>query len=258
MHIYLSYFAMRLKSQMQYKGSFLLAAFGQFLTSFASFFSVMFVFDKINRVDDFSFEEVLLCFAVVMLAFSIGEMFGGGLAVFPGLLSNGSFDRIMVRPRSIILQVLAPNVDFTRLGLIIQALLVMIYAIEKSAIHWTGIKIFLLLMMILCGSIVFFAIFLMTASFSFFTIESMEFLTVFTYGARKFGKYPFSIYGKGILKFLTFVIPLALFQYYPLLYLIDRANSFVYVLCPIFSLLFLIPAYGLFRFGIHKFKSTGS
>ena len=37
-------------------------------------------------------------------------------------------------------------------------------------------------------------------------------MNIFTYGAREFGKYPFSVYGSGILKVLTFVIPLALFS----------------------------------------------
>ncbi len=254
----MNYFGMQLKSQMQYKASFLLATFGQFLTAFASFFSIAFLFGRIDRMDDFSFQEVLLCFSVVMLSFSIGELFGGGLASFSRILGDGSFDRIMVRPRSILMQVLAPNTDFTRLGLTVQAVIVLAYAARTSGIRWTVDKVFVLALMIICGSIVFFALFLMTASFSFFLIESMDFLTVFTYGSRKFGQYPFSVYGKEILKVLTFMVPLALFQYYPLLYLIDRKAGLFYVLCPLLSLLFMIPSYALYRVGIRKFKSTGS
>lgn len=258
MKLFISYFAMNLKSQMQYKASFLLATFGQFITAFASFFSISFIFQSGDSIQNFSFNEVMLCFAVIMLSFSIGQFFGGGLATFPRMLGDGSFDRIMVRPRSIILQVLAPNADFTRLGLIVQAIIVLIYATSSIELQWTPMKILLLLLMVICGSAVFFGIFLMNASFAFFTVESMEFFNVFTYGARKFGKYPFAVYGKGVLYFLTFVIPLALFQYYPLLYLIDQKQSIFYVICPLLSLLFLLPVYGLYKFGIRKFKSTGS
>lgn len=249
---------MQLKSQMQYKASFLLATFGQFLTAFSSFFSIAFLFGRIERVDDFSFQEVLLCFAVVMLSFSIGELFGGGLASFSRILGDGSFDRIMVRPRSVLMQVLAPNTDFTRLGLTAQAAIVLVYAAGTGGIRWTAAKLFVLALMVICGSIVFFSLFLMTASFSFFLIESMDFLTVFTYGSRRFGQYPFSVYGKGILRVLTFVVPLALFQYYPLLYLIDRRTGLFYMLCPLLSLLFVIPSYALYRLGIRRFQSTGS
>lgn len=258
MKLYLNLIAVNLKSQMQYKVSFLLSTVGQFITAFTAFFGLYFIFSRINTVDDFTYQQVLLCFAVVMMAFSLGEMVGGGLAVFPRMLGNGEFDRALVRPRNIILQVLMPNMDFTRLGLLIQAILVLCYAIPISGIAWTWEKILTLSLMILCGSALFFALFLINAACSFFTIEGMEFMNIFTYGARQFGRYPFSVYGNGVLKFLTFVIPMALFQYYPLLYLLDREQSMLFVFLPVIALIFLIPSYGFFTFGLSRFKSTGS
>ncbi|MDP4146700.1 MAG: ABC-2 family transporter protein [Bacillota bacterium] len=258
MKMYLNLIALNLKSQMQYKISFLLATLGQFITAFTAFFGLYFIFSRINNVDNFTYQQVLLCFAVVMMAFSLGEMFGGGLAVFPRMLGNGEFDRAIVRPRNIILQVIMPNMDFTRLGLLIQAVVVLCYAIPISGIAWTFEKILTLCLMILCGGALFFGLFLINAACSFFTTEGLEFMNIFTYGARQFGRYPFSVYGNGVLKFLTFVIPLALFQYYPLLYLLDREQNSVFMFLPVISLLFLIPSYAFFRFGLSRYKSIGS
>lgn len=258
MKLYLNLIALNLKSQMQYKVSFLLATLGQFITAFTSFFGLYFIFSRVKAVDDFTYEQVLLCFAVVMMAFSLGEMFGGGLAVFPRMLGNGEFDRALVRPRNIILQILMPNMDFTRLGLLVQAVIVLCYAIPISGISWTWEKILTLFLMILCGSALFFGLFLINAACAFFTIEGLEFLNLFTYGARQYGRYPFSVYGNGVLKFLTFVIPLALIQYYPLLYLLGRERNILFMFLPILALLFLIPSYVFFRFGLSQYKSTGS
>ena len=119
MKLYMNLVAMNLKSQMQYRVSFLLTTLGQFITAFTSFFGLYFIFSRVNAIDDFNYNQVFLCFAVVMMAFAIGEMFGGGLAVFPRIMGNGEFDRALVRPRNIILQILVPNMDFTRLGLLI-------------------------------------------------------------------------------------------------------------------------------------------
>ena len=83
-------------------------------------------------------------------------------------------------------------------------------------------------------------------------------MNVLTDGGREFGSYPYSIYGDGILKFLTYVVPLALFHYYPLLYLLGVKKSILYMLAPLFSLLFLVPAYAFWRYGLHRYKSTGS
>jgi ABC-2 type transport system permease protein len=54
------------------------------------------------------------------------------------------------------------------------------------------------------------------------------------------------------------VIPLALFQYYPLLYLLDMEQSVLYMLAPVFGLLFFVPGYAFFRFGLSRYKSIGS
>ena len=258
MRLYIKFFIMHLKSQTQYRVSFFLTAFGQFLVSFTAFLGIYFMFTRFNTVEGFAFEQTLLCFSVVLTAFSAAEMFGRGFDLFPRMISNGEFDRALVRPRNIIFQVLASKMDFTRLGRFIQAVLVFCYAVPNSGVVWTWDKILTLCLMVICGSLVFFGLFVVYAAFSFFTIEGLEFMNVLTDGGREFGRYPFSVYGKNILMFLTFVIPLALFQYYPLLYLLNIEQSAVFIFIPLAGLLFLLPSYGFFRIGLHRYKSTGS
>ena len=83
-------------------------------------------------------------------------------------------------------------------------------------------------------------------------------MNILTHGGNAFGKYPFSVYGRGILRFLTFVVPLALFQYYPLLYLLDLERSVLFMLTPLIGALFLLPCYAIFHLGLRRYKSTGS
>ncbi|MCL1914936.1 MAG: ABC-2 family transporter protein [Eubacteriaceae bacterium] len=258
MRLYFKFFDMHLKSQMQYKASFFLTTLGQFLVSSTTFLGINFMFSRFNIVEDFAYEQALLCFAVILMAFSIAEMLGRGFDLFPRMISNGEFDRALARPRNIIFQVLVAKMDFTRLGRLFQAILVFIYAIPNCGIIWTWDKITTLSLMIVCGSLVFFGLFLVYAAFSFFTIEGLEFMNIFTDGGKEFGRYPFSVYGKNILRFLTFVVPLALFQYYPLLYLLDREQSAFFMFIPLIGVLFLLPSYAFFRIGLRRYISTGS
>lgn len=258
MKLYWNLFLMNLKSQMQYRMSFFMTVLGQFLTAFASFFSLAFIFERIDAVDGFTYGQMFLCFAVVVSAFSVGELFGGGLAAFSRILGDGSFDRALVRPRPVLLQILVPNFDFTRLGLLVQAAVVLCWAVPASGVAWTVPKALALVLMIVCGAVVFFAMFLLKAACTFFTTESVQFLDIFTYGARQFGRYPFSVYGKQVLWVLTFVVPLALFQYYPLLYLVGRSSAAWLMLLPLAAALVLVPCLLLFRFGVKRYKSTGS
>jgi len=256
--LYLKFISMHIKSQMQYKVSFLLTTLGQFLVSFSALLGVYFMFSRFNVVDGFTFEQALLCFAVILMSFSIAEMLGRGFDVFPQMIGNGEFDRALTRPRSVIFQVLAWKMDFSRLGRLAQAVIIFCYAIPESGVNWTADKILTLCLMVVCGSLIFFALFIIYAAFSFFTIEGLEFMNILTDGAREFGRYPFSVYGKNILKFLTYVVPLALFQYYPLLYILEIKTNIFYMFTPVIGLLFFIPSYAFFRFGLSKYKSTGS
>jgi len=258
MRLYLKYFAMHLKGQMQYKLSFFMTALGQFLVSFTAFLGLYFMFSIFNSVDGFTYGQVLICFASVLMAFALGEIFGRGFDMFPRMLGNGEFDRALVRPRNIVFQILAWKLEFTRLGRLAQTEIVLCWAVPNCGVAWTGDKIVTLCLMIICGSIVFLGLFIVYAAFSFFTVEGLEFMNIVTDGGREFGRYPFSIYGQGVLRFLTFVIPLALIQYYPLLYLLDMKQDIFYMLTPLIGLLFLIPSYIFFRFGLSRYKSTGS
>lgn len=243
---------------MQYKTTFILNIFGRIIMSFATVAGVLFMFTRFNEVEGFTLSQTLLCTSVVTMAFSVAEVFARGFDIFPRLLGNGEFDRVLVRPRGIIFQVLASHIEFLRLGIFIQALAVLCYAIPNSGVTWTPDKILTLFLMICCGAIVFFGLYIVYASFAFFTTEGLEFMNILTYGGREFGRYPYSIYGGGILKFLTYVIPLALFQYYPLLYLLGRDPRVLYMFTPLIALLFIIPCYGFFRIGLRHYKSTGS
>jgi len=258
LRLYGSFFLMHLKSQMQYKTTFFLTTLGNFMTSFASLLGIWFMFERFNVVEGFTFNEILICFAAVLMAFSLAELFARGFDTFPTILGNGEFDRALVRPRNIIFLVLATKTEFTRIGRLIQAAVVFVYAIPHCGIVWTWDKAVTLVLMVFCGMLLFFGLFLVYAAFSFFTVEGLEFMNILTDGGREFGRYPFAVYGDQVLKFLTYVIPLALIQYYPLLYLLGRSQRVVHMLAPLGALLFLFPCYAFFRFGLSRYRSTGS
>lgn len=258
MKLYLKYASIILKSQMQYRASFIMSAIGQLLVSFTAFLGVFFMFSRFNSVNGFTFPEVLLCFSVVLTSFSLAECFVRGFDAFSGIISNGEFDRIMVRPRNEILQVLASRIEFSRIGRLLQALVMFAYAIAASGVAWNFEKVLTLIFMLASGFVVFSGLFIIYASLCFFTIEGLEFMNIFTDGGREFGRYPFSVYGEGVLKLLTYVIPLALFQYYPFLYLIGRSHQAFYMFLPLAGMLFIIPCLILWRIGVRHYKSTGS
>lgn len=243
---------------MQYKTSFFLTAVGQFLISFNVFLGIFFMFQRFSKVEGFTYNEVLLCYAVILLEFSLAEMVARGFDTFSGMVRSGDFDRILVRPQNEIIQVLGSKFELTRIGRMLQAVIMFVYGIMKSDVVWTFPKICTIVFMLIGGTAVFWALFLIYAALCFFTLDGLEFMNVFTDGAREFGKYPIGIYGKKMLLFTTFVIPYALIQYYPLLYILGRRGSIIYMLLPLAACWFFIPALLLWKFGVRHYKSSGS
>jgi len=102
--LYGKYFAIHLKSAMQFKGSFFTSLIAQFLTSFSVFLGISFMFQRFHRVADFTYEQVLLCYGIMLMGFSMAQLFASGFKVFDSMIANGEFDRILCRPRNEIFQ----------------------------------------------------------------------------------------------------------------------------------------------------------
>jgi ABC-2 type transport system permease protein len=258
MKLYCKFFGIHLKGAMQYKVSFLLTLIGHFLLTFNVFLGIYFLMERFHTVKDYSFSEVILCYAVVLMSYSLAEMFMRGFDMFAQTLGNGEFDRILLRPRSSILLVVSGKIEFTRLGRVLQAIVMFFYGIYASGITWDVKKVITLFLMVFAGSVIFGCLFIIYAGICFFTLEGLEFMNVLTDGAREYGKYPMDIYGKGVLRFCTYLVPYTLFQYYPFLYLTGRSDQEWFIILPIVGCLFIIPSYLLWRFGVRHYKSTGS
>ena len=161
-HLYVHYVSIQVKSKMQYKASFFLSAMGQFLVSFNVFLGMLFLFMRFSAVAGFTYSQVLLCFSIFLMEFSLAECVGRGFDTFSTMVRKGEFDRVMVRPRGLVLQVLGSRFELTRFGRMLQALVMFVYGVTKSGIRWNGAKVMTVAFMLAGGTAVFFGIFLTT------------------------------------------------------------------------------------------------
>jgi ABC-2 type transport system permease protein len=260
MRMFYKYLLILFKSQMQYRTSFLLLTFGQFFIPFSVFAGVYFLFERFGQLKGWDFYEVALCFGIIHMAFAISECLARGFDTFSTLIVNGDFDRLLVRPRNTILQVLGSKFEFTRFGRLVQSLLVLSWAISNIGIDWTLLKIITLLFMISSGVFIFTGIFMLAAAMCFWTIQGLEIANIFTDGGREMAQYPLNIYQKWVSRFFTFVIPFGCVNYLPLLYLLDRTegNEVLYMLSPLAGVLFILPCLLVWRIGVRHYRSTGS
>ena len=258
MKLYLKSLKLHFKSEMEYKGAFIISIISQFLLFFAQIFTVLALFDKFSNIKGFTIYEVLLCYGIITFGFSFCEVFARGIDAFDRFIIDGSFDRFLLRPRSIMLQILCSDANFIKLARLVLSLIVVVISLIKLNISWSFLKIITLMFMLISSVIIFFGIFVLAAAYCFLTVEGLEVRNLLTDGGRHMAQYPIGIFEKGFVFFFTFIIPYAFVNYYPLLYFLGKSKNSLFSLTPLITIIYLIPCLFIFKIGMKKYSSTGS
>ena len=258
MKLYFEVLKMHIKSILEYKKSFIIGFISQFFVFFTYYFIILALFSRFNNIKGFNVYEVLLCFSIIQMGYTINQVFARGIDKFDTLIINGNFDRLLLRPRNLLLQSIMWDIDFVKISRIFQSIIILFIALYKLNISFDIYKIITLILMILSSIVIFFSLFLFMASYCFYTVQGLEIRNLFTDGSKHLAQYPIVIFKKEIMTFFTIIIPFGFVNYYPLLYLLGKTNNILYVFSPLIVFIYVIPSLLLFKFGIKKYTSVGS
>ncbi len=253
-----------LHGQARYPASALLLTLGQFLATGIEVIAVWALFDRFGDVRGWRIGEVALFYGLVNCMFAIADAIGRGFDVLGSeFLRTGAFDRLLLRPRPLALQLMGHDVRISRLGRLLQGVLVLGFATRQAGIAWTPEAIAIALFALAGGVALFLGILVLQGTLSFWTIESLEIVNVLTYGGVEAAQYPLALYERWFRRLLTFVVPLACVAYYPVLAILDKADplgapAWVGFVAPAAGFAFLAAAFGLWRVGLRRYASTGS
>ena len=258
MKCYMRALSLHLKSELEYRTSFIFSFLSQILVFFSYYFVIISLFLRFNNIKGFTMYEVLFCFSIIQFGFAFNEVFARGLDKFDDLIIEGGFDRILLRPKNIIIQILYNESDFVKASRLIQAIIILIISLIKLNIKWNIFKIVCIFLMLLSGILVFFSLFLLAASYCFITVQGLEVRNVFTDGGKHMAQYPIGIFSKGFVYFFTFIIPYAFVNYYPLLFVIGKSDNIYYAFSPLILFIYIIPCIIVFYLGVKRYSSVGS
>jgi ABC-2 type transport system permease protein len=262
--LYLRYMSVSVRSQMQYRASFLMMSVGHLTVTAVEIVGIWALFERFGDLKGWSLPEVALCYSLVNIAFALAEGMGRGFDTFHRQVRSGGFDRILLRPRSAALQVAGQRFLLTRIGRLVQGLAVLVWAVWSLEIPWSLGHTALVFWAIVGGTCLFYGILVLQATSAFWTIEGLEAWNTITYGGIETAQYPLSIYRSWFRKFFTFVVPLACVTYYPALAILGRADPVTgsgrafQVAAPGSGLIVLALSLGIWRLGVRRYHSTGS
>ena len=262
--LYCRMLAISARAQLQYRVSFLLMSVGQFVATGVEALGVWALFDRFGSLSGWTLAQVGVFYGVVNIGFALADALARGFDVFGAqYVKTGQFDRLLLRPRATELQLFGHEITLYRIGRIAQGGLMLGFAVslgEQTLQAWQ----WLLLLWAIVGCVcLFVGLFMLGATLSFWTVESLEVINTFTYGGAETAQYPLSIYTPWFRRFFTFVVPLGCVAYFPVVAALNVVDPLgttraFQMSAPIAGVAYLLVCIGVWRMGVRHYTSTGS
>jgi ABC-2 type transport system permease protein len=196
-------------------------------------------------------------------AFGIADLFIGAIEYVEVEIRSGNFDRLLLRPASPLVQIVADRFSLRRLGKVAEGALVFAIGCGVAGIDWNAGRIAMTALSLLTGATIFSAVWVFTSCLCFWWVEAREAQNAFTYGGGYLAQYPLGIYGSWLRRIFAFAIPIAFVNYFPAVYVLDRPDrlglpAWAPFASPLIAAVSLIVAASMWRFAIRHYRSTGS
>jgi ABC-2 type transport system permease protein len=253
----------QVRSQAQYRASFVVEVIGSVLFAAVDLAGVLVLFRVTRTLGGFDFRAAFLMAAIAGCAFALADLTVGNIERIRFYVRSGLLDAILVRPLGALPQLLAVDVAPRRVGRFVFTAAVLGVAAQLAPVRWTPPRLGLLLLAPLAGAVLFGAVFVASATVAFWWIESGEFGNALTYGGRDFTSYPMTVYGSFFRRLLSYGVGFAFVGYYPALTLLGRRDplglpSWAGWASPLVALVAAAAATLLWKRAIRHYRSTGS
>jgi ABC-2 type transport system permease protein len=263
--LYFRLISIHLRSQLQYRASFLLDVLGQALVTLIGFITLSAVIQRFGTIGGWRLGEIAFLYGLVEVSFATMDMVFSGFdpETFSQHVRRGSFDQLLLRPVNLPLQVFASEFVLRRLGRMAQGAAVFIIGVQLAQVDWTLAKL-LYLPVVYVSTVAFFGgLFVMGAALCFWTVQSSEAINIFTYGGAEMMAYPMHIYAPGLRRIFTYLIPAGLMVYYPALYFLDKPDplglpQLLSFAAPLAGAAVLTFGLAFWRLGVTRYTSTGT
>jgi ABC-2 type transport system permease protein len=262
--LYGRYVAASIRAQMAYPAGLALMTGGSFLVTVVEFIGVWALFGRFGHIAGWRLGEVALFYGLASVTFAIADAVTRGFDIFGSVfVKTGAFDRLLLRPRSAALQLLGYELRLTRVGRLTQGLIVFGVGMAMTHIGFGLGSAAILLFAIAGGVALFSGLFVLQATLSFWTVESLEAVNILTYGGETAAEYPLNVYARWFRDFLLWGVPIGCVTYLPMLAAMGRpdplgAPAWLTPLAPAAGFAFLGAALFTWRFGVRRYTSTGS
>ncbi|MFD8232761.1 ABC transporter permease [Streptomyces sp. NPDC059696] len=254
---------MWVRSSMAYRTSFVVTVCGNLTVTGLDFVGILLMFSQVDSLGGWSLPEVAFLYGLSVTSFGIADLLLGSMDVLGARMRDGSFDTLLVRPWPVLAQVGADRFALRRLGRITQGAVVLGWALVSVDVDWSVSRVLLVPVTVVSGAAIFSAVFVAGAAFQIYAQDAAEVQNAFTYGGTTLLQYPPTVFGKELVRGVTFVLPLAFVNWVPAAHVLGRPYpvglpGWTAFVSPLVAVGCCVLAGLAWRTGLRSYRSTGS
>ena len=261
--LYIRSMGMLIRSQLQYRASFIMQTLAQLIMEGGEMLAVILVMNRFEKLNQWTPGNLYFFFGMMSVTFYLTEIFGRGMTGnFPSMVRSGQLDTLLLRPRGILTQVMCSGADPRRITCIAVGTAAMVIGSRMSGVQWTVLKGLAMAESILMGCMLILGLFMIEAIFCIHSVKSVELVNALTYGGRSACEYPIDIYPRPLRVLFTVVAPFALTLHVPAAWILDKPlygwPVWTVFICPLAGAVTLGIMVALFHRAVRFYRSTGS
>jgi len=211
-----------IRGQMQYRLNFLIdVAFGLVFSSIGFVF-IWVVLGRFDQIGGWTLSEVALLYGMRLTSHGIWTVNFSRLFAIDRIVRDGEFDRMLIRPMPMMLQLMYGSFRMATLGDLLGGIILLGVALTQVSIDWSVGKLILLACALVGGAMLDGAFQLGPAAMTFRTLQSMPVRGLFDDIFGRFSGYPTSIFDRSARFLLMWIVPVAFVAWVPATVLLDR------------------------------------
>lgn len=254
------YFSMNLKRSLQYRLNFILLCISVAPIHLIQMLFSWFIAKRFDGFGTWDGWNLIFLYGVLLTSYSIAQVFFRTLRYIENFVINGSLDVYFIKPIPILYGIIFNNLSVMEIfSQFLPSVVVLIISCIYNQINWTILKILVLLGAVIGGAFIQMALFLLIGSVSFWVMRSNNLERIF-FVFKDFLNYPLYVYGKKVVAFLTYILPLAFVNYYPSLYILNREDSMCVLNFMTVPVALALSCFAIFiwKISIEHYNSAGS
>ena len=258
-NLYWKYIKMNLLSGLQYKG-WPIMILQVFVVVLSDPISLILMFSRFGNIGTWTIEKILLIYSMALTSFGLAETFFRGFDYFPWrMIRSGDFDRVLLRPRNLVVQIAGSYFHIHRIARVFSGICAILWCLDTMRISLSMLDIITLLLALFSGFLIYTGVFIITSGIAFFTIKALDWIYIFTNASYQITRCPIEYMPKTLRYLFTFFVPMLLISYYPASAICDWGEPYYMAFASLpASIVFLSVSLTVWRYGVHHYQSTGS